>query len=125
MTYANLKADRKCRRKLAAVAWERELRAEIQKIADAIHEMDAGQLSPHDVNNRIHEFHDGISRELWKRYTQSDPWTAVYRAHYDAYLTDEDIAEATDGVRNAIREFADMIDNDGHRDSFPEDAVGR
>ncbi|MCC9603753.1 hypothetical protein LOC67_24650 [Stieleria sp. JC731] len=120
MANDNSKADRKCRRKLGAIAWKRELSAEIHKLADAICAMDAGDLSPHDVNDQIHEFHDGISRELWRRYTQSDPGASVYRAHYDGYLTDDDLVDATQGVRDAVREFADLIRNTTYCEPLPE-----
>lgn len=105
------KADRKCRRKLGVIAWERELRAEILKLGELIREMEAGRISPFDVNDRIHEFHNGISRELWGRYSQSDPRESVYRAHYDGYLTEDDLADATVGVRDGIRHFTALQDD--------------
>lgn len=111
------KADRKCRRKLGAIAWERELRSEIQKIAEAIREMESDALSPHEVNERIHEFHNGVSRDLWDRYSPSDPLVSVYRAYYDGFLTDADIATATDGVRKGIREFVDYMDSTSSSDT--------
>ena len=64
------KADKKKVRELAGIAWERELREEIRGIADAINEMENGSLSPFDVNDRIHEFHNGASRDLY-RHTPS------------------------------------------------------
>ncbi|WP_044255533.1 hypothetical protein [Rhodopirellula sp. SWK7] len=103
--------DQKCRRKLAAIAWDRESRVEIHKLADAIAELDAGVLSPHDVNDRIHNFHNGVSRELWSQYSQSDSDVAVYRAHYDGVLTDDDLTNATEGVRDGIRQFEDIFAN--------------
>lgn len=118
------KADRRCRRKLGELAWDRELRAEIHKLADAIREMDAGMLSPHEVNDRIHAFHNGISRDLWVRYTQSDPWIAVYCAYYDGYLTDDDLASATDGVIDGLRKFGELRDTRAQLDSRGEEPDG-
>ncbi len=41
----------------------------------------------------IHTFHQGVSRELWKMYTYSDPDTAVSRAVALGLLKKEDIQE--------------------------------
>ena len=73
------KADKKKVRRLAGIAWERELRNELRRIAAAIDEMENGSLSPFDVNDRIHKFHNGASRDLCKRYSESLPWWGVGR----------------------------------------------
>ena len=99
------KSERKKIRQLAGIVWERELRHEIQKIANAICKMDAAELSPFDVNDRIHKFHTGISRELYNRYSGSDPWFAVCRARLDGVLTDGDLADASDSLKDRIRQF--------------------
>lgn len=116
----NSKADRKSRRKLGSIAWDRELRAEIHKLSEAIGAMDADDLTPHEVNDQIHDFHNGITRELWGRYTQSDPGAAVYRASCDGYLTDDDLAIATDGVRESVRLFVELMDEANAREGMPE-----
>ena len=108
------KSEKRRIRELAALAWERELRSELTSIGDAINRMTDDQMSPHDVNNLIHKFHDGISRELFNRFSSNKPWLAVCRAHYDGVLTDADIAGDSDKIRNGIIEFAKtfrMINN--------------
>ena len=103
------KADRKLVRKLAGVAWERQLRDELNSIGCVIAEMQSGDLSPFDVNERVHQFHNGISRELYNLYSGPDPWFAVCRAHYDGVLTDEDLVDASDSVRKGLQQFAERI----------------
>jgi hypothetical protein len=71
--------------------------------------MDAGNLSPFDANDAVHQFHNGISRELYNLYAVSDPWLAVCRAHYDGVLTDDDFAEASDNIRDGLKQFADLF----------------
>ena len=100
------KADKKKVRQLAGIAWERELRHEILGIMTAINEMENGSLSPFDVNDRIHKFHNGASRELYKQYSESLPWLGVSRAYFDRVLTDNDLVDASDEVRKDIVEFA-------------------
>ena len=100
------KSEKRAVRELAGIAWKRQLREEIIVIGDAIREMEEEKTTPHDVNELIHRFHNGASRELYKRYGDSDPWLAICRAHYDGILTDVDIANNTEKIREGIRQFA-------------------
>ena len=99
------KADKKKVRQLAGIAWERELRHEILGIMTAINEMENGSLSPFDVNDRIHKFHNGASRDLYRQYSESLPWLGVCRAFFDRVLTDDDLVDASDEVRAGIAEY--------------------
>jgi hypothetical protein len=103
------KSDRKRIRQLADLAWERGLRFELRKIAVAIEEMDSGRLTPFDVTDRIHKFHDGASRDLYNQFSISLPWLAVCRACFDGVLTDEDITDVSSDIRDGIREFAASV----------------
>ena len=109
MRYEHSKADRKFVRKLADIAWERRLRDELAKIGGIISKMASGDLSPFDANERVYDFHNGISRELYNFYSGSDPWFAVCRAHYDGVLTDDDIADASDNLRKGLQQFAERF----------------
>ena len=103
------KADKKRVRQPAGIAWERELRSEILGIAVAINEMETSSLSPFDVNDRIHRFHHGASRDMYKQYSQSLPWAGVCRAYIDRVLTDDDLVDASDEIRDGIGGFAASI----------------
>lgn len=100
------KSERKTIRKLAALAWERQLRSELHKIATAISDMDKELLTPFEVNEIIHDFHNGISRKLFHRYSDSQPWFSVCRAHYDKVFSDDELTEASDKIRDGFRKFA-------------------
>ncbi len=106
MLNLNTKSERKLVRKLAGIAWERQLQKALKDLAGVIAQMDAGILSPFDANEAVHQFHDGISRKLYNFYSSSDPWWAVCRAHYDGVLTDEDFAGASDNILNGLKQFA-------------------
>ena len=80
------KSEKKRIRQLADLAWDRGLRLELRKIAVAIEEMENGRLTPFDVTDRIHKFHDGAARDLYKQFSSSLPWLAVCRAHLDGDL---------------------------------------
>lgn len=67
------RSDKKRIRQLADLAWDRELRIELQKIAAAIEEMESGQLTPFDVTDRIHKFHNGAARDLYNQFSNSLP----------------------------------------------------
>ena len=100
------KLERRRVRELAALAWDRQLRSELAKIGDAITNMIEQQSSPHEVNDLIRDFHDGISRELFNRFSGNKPWFQVCHAHKDGVLTDDDIAGDSERIRNRINEFA-------------------
>ncbi|WP_164101413.1 hypothetical protein [Candidatus Laterigemmans baculatus] len=100
------------------------MRAEIRKLAEAIQEMDNGKLTPHEVNDRIHTFHNDASRDLWVRYTHADTSLSVARAYYDGYLTDDDLAEATPGVLEDIRHGTRLIQDEMAQEAEGEETNG-
>lgn len=99
------KSERKRIRQLADIAWARELRMELQKIASAIEQMESGNLTPFDVTEIIHEFHNGAARDLFNQFSHSLPWLAVCRAHFEGVLTDDDVSDAGDVIQGGIREI--------------------
>lgn len=100
------KRERRCIRELAELAWERELRAEIMVVGAAIRKMENDEASPHSVNDIIHKFHNGESRDLYNKYTGTVPWLPVCSAYNEGILTDDDLADASDHVREKLRETA-------------------
>ena len=103
------KSERKLVRQLASTAWERQLRESLKKIGGVLSEMESGDLSPFDAAAAVHAFHNGVSRELYNKYSGSDPWFAVCRAHYDGVFSDEDFTGASDNVRAGLKLFAEQF----------------
>lgn len=62
---------------LAAEAHEQELEEALTELYDKFCTWGGKGMSAFDLNDKIHEFHDGISRELYKTYVMSLPEIAV------------------------------------------------
>lgn len=77
---ADSRSERKVARRIAAVAYERELTQELAKLHDQFDRWRQGQLSAFDLSNVIHEFHNGAARDLFVVYNRLQPTHAVARA---------------------------------------------
>ncbi|MBI5791121.1 MAG: hypothetical protein HZA63_06590 [Rhodocyclales bacterium] len=67
-------------RELANEAWESELHDALDELFDDFCRWAEDGYSSFELTERIHQFHDEISRELYKRYTGLPPAVAVARA---------------------------------------------
>ncbi|MBA4370524.1 MAG: hypothetical protein C0418_02965 [Coriobacteriaceae bacterium] len=54
-------------------AWEAEMGAALGALAARFDDWRAGAMSAADLDAAVHEYHDGIAREIWKRYSTNDP----------------------------------------------------
>jgi hypothetical protein len=75
-------------RQLAEEAWEAELNDELEELFESFTNWADKGLSAFELSEQIHEFHNGIARELYKRYT-GDPAAAVARAIARGFLGEE------------------------------------
>lgn len=105
MTHEFTKSEKRKIRELGGLAWDRLLKAELSKIGQAIAQMENDEMNPHDVNEMVHKFHKGISRDLFTRFSDSLPWIGVCRARYDGILTEEEFANASDNIRVGYESF--------------------
>ena len=115
------KRTRKVLRKLADVAYERELTARLEGLAEKFDGWRAGTLDPWDLENLIHRFHDGDARDLWKKYQGLNPEELVGAAVVDGVLQLSEVpeGEAREFVEDraeSIRQFREM-----YRDQLTED----
>ena len=62
------KSQRRRLSELAALAYQRELDSELAKLETEFRRWRSGELSPHELSELIHAFHNGPSRELFSRY---------------------------------------------------------
>ena len=58
-------------RELQEIAWERELGAALEDLQKDFHSWRNGDISPFELNDRIHRFHNGRSRKLFNTYSGS------------------------------------------------------
>jgi hypothetical protein len=94
------KSVKKKLRSLAGTAYERELSAELRTLKEDFTSWEAGKLNAFDLSDRIHEFHDGASRELWKAYDSKHFHFALARAIVNGIVTS---GEAGPEVLEALR----------------------
>lgn len=78
-------------RELAGLAYSRALSAELGKLEAQFAEWRAQTLSPFELNQLIHEFHDGISRDLYKQYVTGEAEWAVAVALNRGLLSESDV----------------------------------
>jgi len=87
------KRQRRVLRELADVAHSRELSAELIQLEADFSRWHSGELDPHELNDRIHAFHQGPSRKLFSRYTDSDKTIAVASAIARGILAESEVEE--------------------------------
>ncbi|WP_295448827.1 hypothetical protein [uncultured Thiodictyon sp.] len=61
-------------------AWEAEMRAALGALADRFDQWRSGSLITADLDSAVHEYHNGIARDIWKRYNGDDPALPLARA---------------------------------------------
>jgi hypothetical protein len=62
------KAQRRELRRIAGLAYDRELAAALGGVEEQFRRWRSGEIGPHDLNEAIHRFHQGPSRQLWLQY---------------------------------------------------------
>jgi hypothetical protein len=106
--YKYTKAQKKKLRELAGIANEREIDQEMEMLYQHFENWRNEKISCFELNDLIHKFHQGPSREIWKMYTYSDPDTAVSRAVALGLLKKEEIpGNLLDILDSRIGFFAD------------------
>lgn len=91
MTTAHTRKEKAALRQIASEAWESELSSELVKLFEDFCTWTDHGMSAFDLTDRIHEFHNGVSRELYKRYTALPPEIAVARAIVLGLASEESI----------------------------------
>ena len=77
------KIPKKLKRLLAEQAdraWEAEMRGALAALAERFDQWRAGALSCGELDQAVHAYHNGIARDIWKRYAGNDPVLPVARA---------------------------------------------
>ena len=65
------KKQRRELRELQGVAWQRELVEALRPLCDEFKAWENDEVSPFELSDRIHKFHNGRSRELFNWYSRS------------------------------------------------------
>jgi hypothetical protein len=97
-------------RELAGVAHERELAKALDGLARAFGRWRAGELNSFQLNDAIHEFHNGRSRELWVRYATAHSEPSVAYAIVAGVLEKREVpAELLEHLQSLIKFYESEI----------------
>ncbi len=105
------KSERALLRQLASEAWEAELHEALLELYEDFGTWGGDGMSSFDLADRIHEFHNGAARDLYKRYSGVDASFAVSRAIAFRILGEDvvdakllaKLAEEIDFIRERMR----------------------
>ena len=92
-------------KELAALAYQRELDKEMEKLAKHFDNWRAGKINCFELNELIHKFHNGISQELWKKYDIRHADVMVAMAIVKNIIKKQEVSEET------LSHIKDLIDN--------------
>lgn len=88
------KKQRKQVAELLTLAHERELSEALTELEASFQRWRAGTISAFDLDNLIHEHHQGPSRKVWKMYSSASDWEiALPGALHRGYLKVEDFPD--------------------------------
>lgn len=82
---------RKSLRRLAATAYERELRKKLMELHDRFHDWLKDRIDAFALSDAIHEFHNGAARDLYVFYTRGKPEVQVARAVARGVLSRDEV----------------------------------
>lgn len=98
-------------RQLASEAWEAELTRELEELFERFCIWADDGISAFDLSDEIHEFHNGVSRELYKCYSGLPPESAVARAIALGMLNEESLEPALqEKLRPSIEAFRNLAE---------------
>jgi hypothetical protein len=93
-------------RQQLAAAHEEELRRAILPLAETFDLWRDGRMTSGDLAERIHAFHQGPVRDLWKMYNQGSPEMVLGRAIAEGILAREGLSsDLLDHLQSAIEYY--------------------
>ena len=87
------KSEKKRLRELAALAHERDVAKSLSKIASKVEEWKNGKITALDMNEALHEYDRGESREVWSRYDSNQYDIQVASAIVRGLLTESEVGK--------------------------------
>ena|ERR1700681_1768878 len=100
------KANKRKLRELASLAYKRQLGHALAKLEVDFTRWRGGEIDPFELSDRIHRFHDGVSRDLYVSYRDLSPILSVSRAIALHVLDRTEVpAEILAGLESTIQFF--------------------
>ena len=91
-------------REWAGVGHDRDLRAALTELRGQFDRWERGEIDSFELNDLIHKYHDGASREIWKRYATSHLAPAVASAVVAGVLRKDELPD------ELVQHIAGLID---------------
>lgn len=111
------KATKRRLRELAREAHSRELSKALAKLEGHFARWRTGEIDAFELKHRVHLFHDGISRDLFVFYRDSQPTNAVARATALGVLERDEVPpEILEHLQSAIAFFVEYVEPDEEGD---------
>jgi len=85
------KAMKRLVREWASVAHGRDLRQALEELHGQFGRWERGEIDSHELNQLVHQFHDGASRDIWKRYATNRLEPAVAAAIAEGVLGKDEV----------------------------------
>ena len=102
-THTFTKAERREIRRLAGLAHARELSSAVADLQARVEEWRDGKIDVFALNEQIHMYHDGVSRDLYKRYSMGQAHWSVASAIARAVLKESEVLPALlESLRSVI-----------------------
>jgi len=87
------KKQRKHIREMAGMAYEREMAVALDELLASFQKWKRGGMTPFELDEKIHHYHNGIARELYKQYAGGHPDLAVLIALKSGVVKMEELNE--------------------------------
>jgi hypothetical protein len=98
-------------RELVGTAHERDLDIQLETLDGHFTRWRNGEISGADLNELIHQYHHGPSREIWNRYDGFDARLAVAQAVGRGLIAPNEVsAELTEIIAPVLTAFRAQID---------------
>lgn len=91
MTAHGHRPGRKALRTLMDVAYQREMEQALSDLQERFAAWRRGEISCLGLNDAIHEYHDGVARNIWKRYNYFKPEQIVPMAVAEGVLQESEL----------------------------------
>ncbi|MBW2689292.1 MAG: hypothetical protein JRC99_05110 [Deltaproteobacteria bacterium] len=104
------KSQKKHLRQLAGQCYEKEMTLVLESLYEDFKKWEKSEITPWDLNDKIHQYHDGTARELYKLYEGlNDPRVALAQAVAKGIIKIEDVPE---NCRPLLTDLIDFYQNE-------------
>ena len=101
------KKTRKKLKELGLRAYEKDMGRCLDVVYKHFQAWKAGEIEVWDVNQAVHDYHNGIARDLYKTYSMNDPLISVVFGVHQGLISIDDVPEE---VRSRVENMVNVIE---------------